>query len=186
MRFIVLADVLRSLPLQNVTDEKSLPKDEQQKIDAAEALPYWRGIYDYFTQKKQEATPMFEKIRQGEVWRLFTPCLLHRGFLHILFNMAWLWILGKQIEERAGKLRLLVLIIITAVVSDVTQYLISGPFFLGFSGVVVGMAGFIWMRQRVAPWEGYPLSTHDSSFSARLCAGDVCAGDLHLCPPLFN
>jgi len=33
----------------------------------------------------------------------------------------------------------------------------SGPDFLGFSGVVIGMAGFIWMRQRQAPWEGYPL-----------------------------
>jgi GlpG protein len=35
---------------------------------------------------------------------------------------------------------------------------VSGPSFLGFSGVIVGMAGFIWMRQHCAPWEGYPLS----------------------------
>ena len=27
----------------------------------------------------------------------------------------------------------------------------------------MGMAGFIWMRQRKAPWEGYPL--HPSTFS---------------------
>ena len=41
--------------------------------------------------------------------------------------------------------------------SNVLQYFMSGPYFLGYSGIVVGMAGFIWMRQRQAPWEGYPL-----------------------------
>ena len=100
----------------------------------------------------------FEKIRQGEVWRLFTPCLLHFDFLHILFNMAWLWILGKQIEERIHWKKLGLLILIVGIVSNTAQYLVSGPSFLGFSGIVVGMAGFIWMRQRNAPWEGYPLS----------------------------
>ena len=34
----------------------------------------------------------------------------------------------------------------------------TGPLFLGYSGVVMGLAGFIWMRERVAPWEGYPLN----------------------------
>ena len=34
----------------------------------------------------------------------------------------------------------------------------SGPFFVGYSGVVTGLAGFIWMRERIAPWEGYPLN----------------------------
>ena len=34
----------------------------------------------------------------------------------------------------------------------------SGPYFIGLSGVVVGMVGFIWQRQRKAPWEGYPLN----------------------------
>ena len=33
----------------------------------------------------------------------------------------------------------------------------SGPFFLGYSGIVMGLAGFIWQRERIAPWEGYPL-----------------------------
>ena len=43
------------------------------------------------------------------------------------------------------------------VLASLAQYFMSGPYFLGFSGVVVGMAGFIWSRQKKAPWEGYPL-----------------------------
>jgi murein DD-endopeptidase MepM/ murein hydrolase activator NlpD len=48
-----------------------------------------------------------EKISQGQVWRLFTPCLMHRDFLHILFNMVWVWLLAKQVEERMRKFKML-------------------------------------------------------------------------------
>lgn len=34
----------------------------------------------------------------------------------------------------------------------------SGPFFIGYSGIITALAGFIWMRERLAPWEGYPLN----------------------------
>ena len=34
----------------------------------------------------------------------------------------------------------------------------SGPLFIGYSGIVTALAGFIWMRERIAPWEGYPLN----------------------------
>ena len=34
----------------------------------------------------------------------------------------------------------------------------SGPLFMGMSGVVCVLFGFIWMRQRRAPWEGYQLN----------------------------
>ena len=56
-----------------------------------------------------------------------------------------------------NKWKICLLILILGVASNVAQYLMSGPYFLGFSGVIVGMAGFIWVRQKIAPWEGYPL-----------------------------
>lgn len=156
-----IAQAIQSFPPENVTDLKSLPKNERDLIKKAEAIPSWKGVYEYLISlnkgTKEAAAPLFEKIGQGELWRLVTPIFIHRGFLHILFNMAWLWILGRQIEERIGKWRMILLIAISATISNVAQYFMSGPFFLGFSGVVVAMAGFIWMRQKLAPWEGYPL-----------------------------
>ena len=70
---------------------------------------------------------LFGKIRQGEVWRLFTPVLLHGGILHLLFNMAWVWMFGRLIEQRLGSFKYLFLSIIVGVISNVAQYLMSGP-----------------------------------------------------------
>lgn len=149
---------------------EKLPQKDLRELHAIENMPTWKGLYGLWMDKregKQEPlknVTLFHDIRQGEVWRLFTPALLHFNFLHILFNMAWLWMLGKQIEYRLGKFKLLILTIIIGVVSNVAQYLMTGPLFLGYSGVVMGMAGFIWMRQKKAPWEGYPLPKSTALF----------------------
>ncbi len=149
---------------KDLRDVKEIPAPMKSALEEAEKTPSWRGLYNFILSAKKEGwkkasnVPLFEKIRQGQVWRLFTPCLLHFDFLHILFNMAWLWILGKQIEEKIHWKKMGLMILIIGIVSNTAQYMMSGPSFLGFSGVILGMAGFIWMRQRQAPWEGYMLS----------------------------
>ena len=159
-----LEQLVKEYPLEGIKELKDLPRGAQELIAKSEQIPTWKGLFGLLLHFPRggwdfvKKTPLFEKIREGEIWRLITPTFLHRDFLHILFNMAWLWILGAQIEERMSKWKMLLFILITAIISNVAQYLMSGPFFLGFSGVVVGMVGFIWMRQKIAPWEGYPLN----------------------------
>lgn len=97
-------------------------------------------------------------ILKGQIYRLFTPALLHANLLHILFNLLWFLALGNMIENRAGNRKLLVLILIVGIVANIAQFIATGPLFLGVSGVVCGMAGFIFIRTKRAPWEGYPLS----------------------------
>ncbi len=156
--------LVQEFNLLNIKNLKDLPAGAQELIAQSEAIPSWKGVMGWlldFPRGGWEVvgqTPLFEKISQGQVWRLITPTFLHRGFLHILFNMSWLWILGAQIEERLSRWKLVLLVLVVGVVANLAQYLMGGPFFLGFSGVVVGMAGFIWMRQKRAPWEGYPLN----------------------------
>lgn len=149
---------------------ETLSPEIQSEIQQLERIPVWKGAYDWFLLKiKGKDTslaegPMFQKISQGEVWRLFSPAVLHTDFLHILFNMIWVWVLCRPIEQRIGIFRLVILTLIAGIGSNVAQYLMSGPFFIGYSGVVMGLAGFTWMRERIAPWEGYPLANSTMIF----------------------
>lgn len=154
---------LQKYEVKTEDDLKKLPPKARSRFETLVKTPNWNGVAGMFVardwtlvEKLPEGT-LFEKIRQGEYWRLITPVFLHGGLLHILFNMAWLFMLGRQIEERIGRFRYLLLSLLLGVVGNVAQYLVSGPIFLGYSGIITGMVGFIWMRQKIAPWEGYPL-----------------------------
>ncbi len=155
-------DIIIKYRLDTLEKLEKPPAEAQEEIEQVENMPLWQGLYDVVLKKLSDKDdrltgPMFEKIRKGEIWRLFTPCILHSGLLHILFNMLWLWFLGKQMEPRVGVIRFVLFILIIGIISNTFQYLMGGPFFLGFSGVVMGMAGYIWVRQLVAPWEGYAV-----------------------------
>lgn len=156
-----LENFLAEYPVRTMAD---LSADGKAAFQKAKDSPAWKGVTDLLMKRSWKgyeelpAGTLFGKIRQGQIWRLYSPVLLHGGWLHILFNMAWLWLLGRQIEQRIGIFRYLVFSLIVGVVANVAQYLMSGPEFLGYSGIVVGMVGFIWMRQKIAPWEGYPLN----------------------------
>lgn len=161
--FDELEKVIEKYELANEKVEE-LPPEIKREAEAAVKTPYWRGIYDWVMNKlkgsdtSQGEGPLFIRIRQGEIWRLISPVVLHSDLLHILFNMLWLWFLGRPIEQRIGPVRTLLLSLIVGIGSNTVQYLMSGPFFIGYSGIVTGLAGFIWMRERIASWEGYPLN----------------------------
>lgn len=93
-----------------------------------------------------------QQLLAGELWRLATPVFLHFGPFHIAFNGMWLWVLGTKLEAFMGPSRLLGLILVIGVLSNTAQHLWSGTaLFGGMSGVIYGLIGFIWLRQRLAP-----------------------------------
>lgn len=92
----------------------------------------------------------------GQIWRLFTPDFLHFSWTHIIFNSVMLWFLGSQIEWFDGRGRLVLLFIVTSLLSNGLQYIVSGPFFGGLSGVVYGILGYCWLSQRSVPRFQFP------------------------------
>lgn len=169
--FEIIDQIVNIYGVDSLTDPSTLPEPGQHLLQKYESTPYWKGVYDVFMQHNKDPAkgwnfdaPMFEKIRQGEWWRLFSPCLLHGSFIHILFNMIWLIILGQQMEKRLGGKRYLLFILATGILSNTAQYLMSGAGFLGISGVICAMVGYIWARQKKAPWEGYPVDRSTFTF----------------------
>jgi GlpG protein len=106
---------------------------------------------------------LLPEIRQGEVWRLFTPIFMHFSVIHILFNMLWLRDLGSMIEGRQSSLLLLLLVLVIAAISNVSQYFWGGPDFGGMSGVVYGLFGYIWIRGKIDPGSGLIMDRRNSS-----------------------
>ncbi len=101
--------------------------------------------------------------------------------------MIWLWVLGRPIEQRIGFSRTLVL---TLSSRDRIQYapiFDERPPLSRLFGIVMGLAGFIWMREKVAPWEGYPLNRATVLFLL-LFIGAIFApaGGLFLHPNFFH
>jgi GlpG protein len=97
-------------------------------------------------------------IRQGQIWRLITPVFVHAdplgggfGILHVLFNMFWVYRFGGQIELLRGSTRLAGLCLAIAVFSNILQATLpaelgGSPFFVGMSGVLYGLFGYVWMK----------------------------------------
>jgi GlpG protein len=87
-------------------------------------------------------------ILDGQWWRYITPDFLHFSFAHIAFNLVLFWYLGGQIERLIGQWAYLLIFVITSVLSNVAQLVISGPLFGGMSGVVYAFVGFSWLYRR--------------------------------------
>lgn len=83
---------------------------------------------------------------QGEYWRAVTPIFLHFGAIHIIFNALWLWFLGTRVESVYGSLVLILLVLVTGVVSNTAQAIVSFPIgFGGMSGVVYALFSYVWL-----------------------------------------
>ncbi len=96
-------------------------------------------------------------ILEGQIWRLITPIFLHANMLHLIFNMWWLFDLGGMIEPRLKTYRYLLMVLVIAFVSNMTQFAVVGPNFVGMSGVVYGLFGYAWVRGRLDPTSGLYL-----------------------------
>ncbi len=76
-----------------------------------------------------------QNVRRGELWRLITPIFLHFGLPHLFFNMLALMMFGDLIETRKGTRRLALIVLVSAVASNLGQFFGEGGNFGGMSGV---------------------------------------------------
>ncbi|WP_072325312.1 rhomboid family intramembrane serine protease [Marinospirillum alkaliphilum] len=102
--------------------------------------------------------PISETLASGQWWRLITPIFIHFGWMHLVFNLLWTWVFGERIETQQGSLRLVLLVVFAALVSNSAQFLFNGSSqFGGLSGVVYAYLGYIWLWNQRHPQQAMEL-----------------------------
>jgi GlpG protein len=102
----------------------------------------------------------------GEVWRLFTPSLIHFDALHLLGNASWFYLFGRVLEQTRTRGRFITFLLLLAIGSNVAQYVAHGPNFGGLSGVDCGLFGFLWFKSQFRPEAGFHLPPEQTVFFA--------------------
>ncbi|MBN2562934.1 MAG: rhomboid family intramembrane serine protease [Phycisphaerae bacterium] len=111
-------------------------------IEAATAIPAWINI--------------------------FTCMFLHGGWMHLIGNMLYLWIFGKNIEDRLGPVLFIVFYIGTGVVGNLGHTLLSGGYMplVGASGAISGVMGaYILLFPRARILAIWPIGWYPATIS---------------------
>jgi membrane associated rhomboid family serine protease len=75
---------------------------------------------------------------------LFTSMFVHGGWLHLLFNMVYLWIFGNNVEDAMTRPRFTAFYAVCGIVATATQVLVapeSDVPLIGASGAIAGVLG---------------------------------------------
>ena len=139
------------------------------------------GSQENFVRNALEA--QFQQISQGQIWRLITPVFVHGtgqeflfDFLHIFFNMYWMYWLGTRLEIQFGLKTYLGLFLIAGVASILVPLLtpetgllgirgLGGGSVVGMSGVVYGVIGFGGCKMKMKPSVGMLITPFVLMFS---------------------
>jgi membrane associated rhomboid family serine protease len=104
------------------------------------------------------ALPQFEirfemfplAVSQGQWYRLITSGFLHGSWLHILFNMWALWVVGRPLEAMLGRARYIGLYGASLLAGSTAAYLLDpiGQASVGASGAIFGLFGALLIVYR--------------------------------------
>jgi GlpG protein len=101
--------------------------------------------------------PLASLWQNQEWWRLIGPVFIHFSAIHFIFNLLWWCMLGAQVERKMGLTMLLIVFVVSGVLSNIAQNMVSGPNFGGLSGVVYALMGFVWWTGWLRPHWGIGL-----------------------------
>jgi rhomboid protease GluP len=92
-------------------------------------------------------------IIRGQIWRLFTPALLHANIMHIAFNMYALYSFGRNLERVYGHGRFFLLYLLGAFAGNVASFWMSSNPSLGASTAVFGLVAaegaYLFLNRRI-------------------------------------
>lgn len=83
------------------------------------------------------------KILNGEYYRLLSCIFMHGGIIHLLCNMYCLYVIGPQVESFFGKIKYIVIYLLSGIIGSLMSLSITNSLSLGASGAIFGLLGSI-------------------------------------------
>jgi rhomboid protease GluP len=80
-------------------------------------------------------------VQAGEWYRLFSSMFIHAGVLHLMLNMYALYIIGGQMESYLGKIRYIIVYILSGLVGNLFSLIFTNSVTVGASGAIFGLLG---------------------------------------------
>ena len=89
-----------------------------------------------------------DSIQFLQIWRYFSPAFMHFDLIHLVFNILWWWYLGGKIELERGRFQLLLITFWGSLIPNSLQGFMEDHHFIGLSGVVYSLIGYVFIVQR--------------------------------------
>lgn len=136
---------LKELFQQVQTNPQALFPEARYRWDLI--YPLYESLERSYSQNPKATTPFhsFGFRKDGPWWPgLLTHQFLHAGFLHLFFNMLFLWVVGTVLEEILGLwiVGLYMACGVCAALAQVLWGIPSGETMVGASGAVSGLMAF--------------------------------------------
>lgn len=98
------------------------------------------GVYSTVAQSL--GANNYDLVVSGEIWRLITHMFLHGSLMHIILNMYSLFVLGSQMETFIGKVKFIIVYLISGIVGGLLSIALDPTSTsVGASGAIFGMLG---------------------------------------------
>ncbi|MEO1200848.1 MAG: rhomboid family intramembrane serine protease [Pseudomonadota bacterium] len=122
-----------------------------------EAIAFTYGMIPAVVMDIRDLPPEYAVF--SDTWEpitLITYQFLHGGWMHLIGNMAFLWVFGDNIEDALGHFKFLIFYLLCGVAAGLCQILIepgSQAPVIGASGAVAGIIGaYLMLHPKVKVW----------------------------------
>ncbi len=135
------------------------------------------GLVETFSLKPSDAVPLKAFLRHlPEQYTLVSYMFLHGNFLHLFFNMIFLFVFGDNVEDALGHYRFILFYLICGVAAAFAHSALTDtpdlPL-IGASGAISGVVGaYLLLHPNIRVWVLIPLPKLPL-FPARFSAGLV-------------
>ncbi len=85
----------------------------------------------------------FKDLFNGNLYTILTSMFLHGSILHLLGNMLFLWVFGRNIESKISSFRFIIFYLLCGIISVLTYALMEDKesALIGASGAISGVLG---------------------------------------------